>query len=135
MGKFIAEVLVVVCYVFFLSFVVLGIYQLDQIGAINLRALNELPQWLVDALFVGPVCCAHYDYLGDIQTDLEEGKANLQTRLALLRALSPSNTNGCYWPLEGVPGGSLSGQKRASSCRSLIKAIFHSEYLAVSLNG
>jgi len=52
MGKFIAEVLVVVCYVFFLSFVVLGIYQLDQIGAINLRALNELPQWLVDALFV-----------------------------------------------------------------------------------
>lgn len=52
MGKFIAEVLIVVFYVLFLSFVVLGIYQLDQIGVINLRVLNELPQWLVDALFV-----------------------------------------------------------------------------------
>ena len=51
MRDFIAEVVFCAVYVLSLSFVGLVIYQLDQVGVVNLSVLNDLPEWLVDTLF------------------------------------------------------------------------------------
>lgn len=58
MAKVVAELLFLCFAALFLTLLALGVWQLHQMNIINLSALNFLPQWLIDIVFVVlPVFC------------------------------------------------------------------------------
>jgi len=52
MAKVVAELLFLCFAALFLTLLALGVWQLHQMNIINLGALNSLPQWLIDIVFV-----------------------------------------------------------------------------------